>query len=85
MITTTVIVVVGQWSQDKPITARIVVGGGVASLALSVMNESAPQVASRFALLLLVIALFTYGPAIAWKFGLLDHKTYKQPPTWRKS
>lgn len=82
VVMTAVIVTVGQWSADKPVTARIVVGGAVLGLGLTAMGESAPDLAGKFGALVLVAALFTYGPAIAWKFGLIDHAKYPAPPKW---
>jgi hypothetical protein len=75
---TTVTVVVGQWAEEKPITSRIVVGGGILALGLAVMGESQPDLAGKFAVLIFVVAAFTYFPAIAYKFGIISSK----PSLW---
>lgn len=82
-VLTGVTVTVGQWSQDKGVTINVVVGSAIFAIGLAAINEAAPDLASKFGLLVLVVALFMYGPAIAWKLGMLDKKKYPVAPSWR--
>lgn len=77
-IVTSTTVLLGQWAKDEPVSIRVVVGGTVLAIGLSIMAESAPAVAEKFGTLICVAALFTYGPAIAYKLGL----TTTKPPKW---
>lgn len=77
-LVSTGIVVVGQWAKDRQVTPRIVIGGAIVGITLSVLAESEPDLAGKFSALVLMFVLFTYGPAIAKKFGL-----YSGPvPRW---
>lgn len=78
VVATAAIVTVGKWSNDETISVRIVVGGLFLAISLSIMEQSSPKFASRFATLVLVVAAFTYVPAIAYKAGLTNVK----PPDW---
>lgn len=56
---------------NKPVvTARQVIGTGVYLLMLAAINESAPEIASKIALLVLITALFYYLPTIVKGTGL---------------
>jgi hypothetical protein len=81
-VLTGAVVTGGMWAQGKGLTIRTVVGAGTLAIGLALMQDSAPQLASKFALLVLVVALFMYGPAIAWRAGLIDHKKYPKAPNW---
>lgn len=70
VVATAAVVVAGQWAKDKPISIRIVVGGMFLAIGLSLMNEASPKLASRFAVLILTVAIFAYVPAIAYSTGL---------------
>lgn len=72
VIGTAAIVIVGTWAQDKPVSVRIVVGGMFAAIGLSLLNEASPKLAGRFAMLILIVAMFEYVPAIAYKAGLIN-------------
>jgi hypothetical protein len=65
-----IITVAGRWSQEKPLDIKVAIGVGALALFLAAFNESYPELASKFAVLVLVAALFLYGPAIAKKAGL---------------
>lgn len=82
VVLTGAVVALGQWSKDEPVSIRIVVGGTVLALGLSVLAESEPEIAGKFTALIVIAATFTYVPAIAWKIGLLDHAKYPKPPSW---
>lgn len=75
-------VTVGKWAAGETLDIKTVVGATFLAIGLSVMDEVAPELASKFAMLVVVIALFAYLPAIAWKAGLLDHSKYPKPPVW---
>lgn len=78
VVGTALVVAVGKWSQDETIGVRVVVGGFFLAVLLSVMEQGSPKLASRFALLVFVVAAFMYVPAIAYKAGLTDI----EPPDW---
>jgi hypothetical protein len=78
VVATAAIVTVGKWSNDETVSVRIVVGGLFLAIALATMEQANPKLASRFATLVLVVAAFTYVPAIAYKAGL----TKRKPPNW---
>lgn len=77
-VITGVTVILGEWAKDEPVSMRVIVGGTVLTLGLSVMAESQPVIASRFATLIVLVAAFTYLPAIFYKVGL----TTTKPPNW---
>lgn len=60
----------GQWAQDKQVTVKMVVGVGVLALFLAVISEANPKLAQQFGVLVLVGAVFLYGPDVAKKLGL---------------
>jgi len=66
-----VLTVAGRWSQGKPLDIRIAIGIGALALFLAALNEGYPELTSRFTILILLGALFTYGPAIFKKAGLI--------------
>lgn len=81
-VLTGTVVTAGTWAAGKPLTIRTVVGATVVAVGLAAMNDSAPQLANRFGVLILVVALFMYAPAVLWKAGLISHKRYPKPPIW---
>lgn len=78
VVATAAIVTVGKWSNDEPLTPRIFVGGMFLALGLAMMEQANQKLASRFALLILVAATFSYVPSIAYKAGLTNRK----PKPW---
>lgn len=68
---TAALVVAGRFAQSKPVDIKIAVGAGALAISLSVINSASPELASRFALLILVIATYLYVPSIAKKTGLI--------------
>jgi hypothetical protein len=70
VLMTGVLVVGGRWASDKPLDIRVAVGTAGLALFLAVINSSNPELASKFAVLILVSAVFLYGPAIVKKTGL---------------
>jgi hypothetical protein len=74
------LVVLGKWSADQKLSVRIIVGLAGATLGLAVVNEMNEELAGKMAVLVLITAVFMYGPAVAWKAGLLDHAKYPKAP-----
>lgn len=70
VVLTGVVVTAGRWSQGKGLTMRIVVGGTFLAIALAAMAEANADLASKFGLLVLAVAVLTYGVDIAKKTGL---------------
>lgn len=77
VVLTGIIVTTGEWAKGEPVSIRIVAGGTVLAVALSVMYESEPKLASQFAALVLLVAAFTYLPAVFYKMGLTQTKPVK--------
>lgn len=72
VLLTGVIVVVGRWAKEQGITSRIVIGVIVLALFLSLLGQSQAKLANQFGLLILITAMFTYGPAILGQLGYWD-------------
>jgi hypothetical protein len=65
VLLTSIIVLLGRWSQGKKVEAKIVVGGIFAALIISILDSTQPQLAKGFALLFLTGASLTYiGPIL---------------------
>lgn len=75
-------VTIGQWSAGNPLTPRYIIGGAFLAVSLAAMNEMSEKLASQFALLILVVTVFRWGPAIFHKFGLIDDRTYNAAKGW---
>lgn len=71
VVATATLVVAGRLAQSKPVDVKIAVGAGALAVSLSVLNSASSELASRFALLILVIAAYLYVPSIAKKTGLI--------------
>ena len=70
VVATGIVVFAGQWAQkDKGPSIKLVVGGMVLAVILSVMSQGNDELASRFALLVLVGAVLTYARPISKKLG----------------
>lgn len=70
VVLTAFLVVAGRWSEGKPLDIKVAVGTGALALFLSVLSSADEGLAGKFAVLVLVSAVFLYGPAIAKKAGL---------------
>jgi hypothetical protein len=64
------IVVVSNVLAKKPVTSRLIIGSGVYLFFLAALNESRPELAAQFAILVLVAVLFTYTPTLFKGLGL---------------
>ena len=71
VVLTAFLVVGGRWSEGKPLDIKVAIGTGALALFLSALNTANEDLASKFAVLVLVSAVFLYGPAIAKKAGLI--------------
>lgn len=70
VLMTSLIVVAGRWANEKPLDIKLAVGTAGLALFLAVINASQPELASKFAVLILLSAVFLYGPGIVKKAGL---------------
>lgn len=75
-------VTAGQWASGEPLSLRTIIGGSFLAVALAAMNEVSPDLATKFATLIVVVVLFRYGPAIFNKFGLVSDPVYKDAKNW---
>jgi hypothetical protein len=78
VVATAAIVTIGKWANDEKLSVRIVIGGMFLAVGLAMLEQGSPKLASRFALLVLVVASFMYVPVVAYKAGL----TNITPPQW---
>lgn len=70
VVATTVVVLAGQWAKnDKGPSIKLVVGGMVLSVMLSIMSDANEKLASQFAALILVGAVLAYAIPISKKLG----------------
>lgn len=70
VVATSVVVLAGEWAKhDKGPSIKLVVGGMVLAVFLSVMSQSNDKLASQFATLILVGAVFNYAIPITKKLG----------------
>jgi hypothetical protein len=69
---TIVVVVVGKWSQDKPLDIKIAVGGAILAIGLAGLSAANEKLAGQLAALILVTALLLYTVPIARKLGLTE-------------
>jgi len=81
-VLTTLCVIGGKAAAGKPPGVSTVVGLGGTILSLSVLNQVNPKFAQQFATLIVATAFLMNVPAIAWRFGLIDHKKYPKAPEW---
>jgi hypothetical protein len=77
VVLTGVIVTAGEWAKGEGVSVRVAVGGTVLAIGLSVLAESEPKLASQFGLLILLVAAFTYLPAVFYSIGLTSQKPVK--------
>lgn len=70
VVMTGLVVVAGHWANGKQLSVRVAVGTAGLALFLAVLNASSPELAGKFAVLVLVGAVFLYGPGIVKKTGL---------------
>jgi hypothetical protein len=71
VVLTGVVVGLGRWANDKPISIKVVVSVTFLAIILAALSEADNEFGSKMGLLVLVAAVFTYGPAIVKKAGLI--------------
>lgn len=71
VLLTGAIVVAGKWSDDKPLDVKLAIGILGLAIGLAIMNETNAELAGKFATLVVVAAVFMYGPPVAKKAGLI--------------
>lgn len=69
IVLSSLIVVAGKWAKGEKLEMRIVVGGAVAAIFLTVLSEANPKFGQTMSLAVLVGATVAYGPDIAKKLG----------------
>lgn len=74
VVGTVAIVSVGQWTRDKKITMRYVVGTGVYALGIAVLGNANNKLAQQIALLVFITAFFMYIEDIAKGFGFIKQE-----------
>lgn len=67
---TGVLVVAGKWAAGEPITIKIAIGVGVLALCFAVFDAMNPDLASKFAIMVLLLAAFKYLPPLVSKLNL---------------
>lgn len=68
-VSTVIVVTAGRWADGKGLEAKIVVGGGVYMIMLSVIDSGQPKLAGQIATLVLVTALLMYAVPLFEKMG----------------
>lgn len=69
-VATAAIVGAGRWAEGKPIDLRIAIGATVFAVGLSLIGNSNQELASKLALMVLIVTMFKYVPTIGRKTGL---------------
>lgn len=70
VVLTGALVALGQWTNDKQVTVKMVVGVGLVALFLAAMSEVNQPLAQQFGVLILVGAVFIYGPDVMKGLGV---------------
>jgi hypothetical protein len=81
VVTTLAITTVGRWADNKPVDVKVIAGGAVFVVGLTLISQADEPLAEKFALAVLMLALFRYAPDIMYKMGLI--KTL--PPPWSRA
>jgi hypothetical protein len=68
---TGVLVTLGRWAKGQTFNARVIIGVIGIMIFLSLVGEADQRLSLSFAAMIVVAALFTYGPDIFKKFGLI--------------
>lgn len=77
MLLTGLVVTGGQIAKGNGISIKIIVAVLFLAMVLSVMGDANSELSKKFGLLILVVAVFAYGPAIIKGTGLADKKKKK--------
>lgn len=77
VLTAAIVLVGSKIKNPKAGIARPAIGAFFVAIFLSVLSEIDDKLARQFAVLILVVAVFTYGIPIANRAGLLDKRDYR--------
>jgi hypothetical protein len=69
-VLTGLVVVLGQWSENKKLSIRVVIGVTVLAIFLSILDSTRADLAKAFGVLILVGAVLRYGVPLTKKLGL---------------
>jgi hypothetical protein len=69
VILTGLTVAAGTWANGGHIGVRPVLGLGFVALFLATISQADEELAAKFALLILLAAVFIYGPPVVKKIG----------------
>jgi phosphate starvation-inducible membrane PsiE len=72
VVATGLIVAVGHFAKDQQIPVRVFVGVGIYAVILAMLQQGNEELAAKFALLVLLAALFLYTIPIARKAGFTN-------------
>lgn len=79
------IVAAGTWLDGKKLDPKVIIGSVVTAGFVAMIGEVSPDLASKFAGLILLFVLFAYGPAVLHKLGLIPDKSYALIKDWAKA
>jgi len=71
IVLTAILALLGKWARGKKTDIRFVIQITAVAIGLALANEMNPDLARKFALLILITAAFTNAQPIAKKAGLL--------------
>lgn len=69
IVVTALVVVAGQWAENKPLSMRIGLGAAFAAIGLAVLTRMDSGLGTGLAVTALVAATLNYGPAL---FGAIS-------------
>jgi hypothetical protein len=69
VVTTGVIVAAGRWAGGQPLDIKIAIGVGVLAVVMAGLSGVNEDLASKFAVAVLLLACFRYVPVIVQKLG----------------
>lgn len=70
VVATGAITAAGKWANGDSLDVKLAIGVGAFALILTLIAQANEKLASQFALLVLLLAMFRYVPGIASKVGL---------------
>ncbi len=71
-------VTVGRWADGEKLKGSVIIGAAFLAVGLAALAQGSPDLAGKFATLIVIVTLFRYGPAIFHKFGLINESTYRK-------
>lgn len=70
IVLTATIVALGKWAKDEKLDIKFIVAGGFAAIVLTVLAEVNDKYARAMGMLILIAAVYAYGPLLVKKAGL---------------